>query len=191
MPFSNTVCIPPATNDLGLPHQRHEQRRWPCLPQERMLQQLFGCCSLRGIPNQHSIQESLQSRGHLLGVLQLGRHHVPNPAHRLKRRFVEERRLSVHHLNDHNTQRPNVHLRPVRQARDYFGGHPVRRAHQRLALRQLLVDLCAEPKVGQLDATIGGQEYGIRLDVPMDDALEENCEELSDIRIKFTLYTHL
>jgi len=37
----------------------------------------------------------------------------------------------------------------VWQSRDDFGCHPVRSAHQRLALRQLRRYLCTEPEVGQ------------------------------------------
>ena len=39
---------------------------------------------------------------HLLWILELGRRHVPYPAHRLQRRLVEERRLAVHHLHYHD-----------------------------------------------------------------------------------------
>ena len=40
---------------------------------------------------------------HLLWILELGRRHVPYPAHRLQRRLVEKRRLSIHHLHYHDT----------------------------------------------------------------------------------------
>lgn len=118
----------------GTAHQRHQQRRWPGLPQERMGQQFGGGRPLRRISNQHSIEESLQTCRHFVHVLQVRRFRVANSSHCLQRRFVEERRFTVHHFDDHYAKWPDVHLGTVWQPGNYFGRHPVRRADERFSL---------------------------------------------------------
>ena len=121
---ASTVTVPGAT------HQRHEQRRWPGLPQERMGEQFRGRRTLHRIPHQHPVEEVLQPAGHFVGVFQLWRWHVADAAHRLQRRLVEERWLTVYHLDHHDAERPDVYLGPVRQSGDYFRRHPVRCADE-------------------------------------------------------------
>lgn len=67
---------------------------------------------------------------YLVCVLQFRWRHVSDPAHCLQWRFIEEGRFSVHHFYHHNPERPDVHLWPIRQTGNHFGGHPVRRSHQ-------------------------------------------------------------
>lgn len=43
-------------------------------------------------------------------VLQFGRQIVPDHLHGFERRLVKIRWLSIHHLYDHDAQRPDVHL---------------------------------------------------------------------------------
>lgn len=153
-------------------HQRNQQRRRPRLTQERMREQFRSGSPLYGIPHEHAIEEVLQPARHLVRVLQLWRRHVPDSAHRLQRRLVEERRLAVDHLDDHDSKRPDVHLRTVRKPRDDLGRHPVRRADQRFALGQFLRNLRAKAEIGQLHPPIRGQQDRVRFDVPMDYSLD-------------------
>lgn len=112
-----------------LPHQRHETGGGPGLPEERVVEKLDSAGPLIGIPDQHLVKETLKLRRHF-GVLQFGRRHVSDPPHGLERRLVEERRLSIHHLDDHDAKGPDVNFRAIRKSRDDLRGHPVRGAHQ-------------------------------------------------------------
>lgn len=47
---------------------------------------------------------------HLVQVLEFGGKVVSDHLHGFERRLVEVRRLPVHHLYDHDAQRPDVHL---------------------------------------------------------------------------------
>lgn len=84
-----------------------------------------------------------------MGILQFGRGHVPDPAHGLEWGFIEERWFPINHLNNHDAQGPDVHLRTIGQPGNDLWCHPIRGAHQGLALGQLLRHLRAEPKVRQ------------------------------------------
>lgn len=139
-----------------------------------MRQQFGGCGPLRRITNEHTIEEALQTRRHLVHVLQVGRFGVANASHRLQRWLVEERRLTVDHFDDHDAQRPDVHLGTVRQTRDDFGRHPVRGTDQRFTFGQLLRHLRAEPKVGEFDPAVGGEQNRVGLDVTVDDTLQQS-----------------
>lgn len=52
---------------------------------------------------------------YLVQVLQFGRQVVSNHFHGFEWRLVEVRRLSIHHLYDHDTQRPDIHLDTARR----------------------------------------------------------------------------
>lgn len=47
---------------------------------------------------------------YLVQVFQFGRQVVSDHFHGFERRLVEVRRLPIHHLYDHDTQRPDIHL---------------------------------------------------------------------------------
>ena len=53
---------------------------------------------------------------YVVGVLYFGRCHITNVSHGLQWWLVKERRFTVHHLNNHNTKRPDIHLRKDRQS---------------------------------------------------------------------------
>lgn len=98
-----------------LPHQGHQASGGPRLSQERVVEKLDSAGPLIWIPDQHLVKETLKLRRHF-GVLEFGRRHVSNPPHSLERRLVKERRLSIHHLDDHDTKGPDVHLRTIRKS---------------------------------------------------------------------------
>lgn len=52
---------------------------------------------------------------YLVQVLQFGRQVVSNHLHGFEWRLVEVRRLPIHHLYDHDPQRPDVHLDTARR----------------------------------------------------------------------------
>lgn len=52
---------------------------------------------------------------YLVQILQFGRQVVSNHFHGFERRLVEVRRLPIHHLYDHDTQRPDIHLETARR----------------------------------------------------------------------------
>lgn len=66
----------------------------------------------------------------------------------LKWLLVEVRGFSLNHLDGHNTQAPDIHLRAIVFLLDDFGGHPVRGAHHRGSLPAVLRDTRTKPKVG-------------------------------------------
>lgn len=49
-------------------------------------------------------------KSHLVHVLHSGRQVVPDSAHGLQRRLIEVGRLTVYHLDHHDTQGPDIHL---------------------------------------------------------------------------------
>lgn len=65
-----------------------------------------------------------------------------------KRVLVQVRRLSFHHLDGHDTQRPNVYFRPISLSGHHLRSHPVGRAHHGAALALLWSNLGTEAKVG-------------------------------------------
>lgn len=65
-----------------------------------------------------------------------------------KRVLVQVWRLSLHHLNGHDTQRPNVYFRPISLSGHNLRSHPVGRAYHGAALALLWSDLGTEAKVG-------------------------------------------
>lgn len=83
-----------------------------------MAEQFGGGGPLAWIAHEHLLEKGEQIGTDLGGVLQLGRRHVANATHRLQRRLIEEGRLAVDHLDDHDAQRPDVHLGAVRQTGD-------------------------------------------------------------------------
>lgn len=84
-------------------------------------------------------------------ILKLWRRHVPDPSHGLERQLVEERRLTVHHLNHHYAQRPDVHFGAVCLTGNHFRSHPVGSSDQRLSLLYFYRNLSTESEVTQLD----------------------------------------
>lgn len=65
-----------------------------------------------------------------------------------QRVLVQVGRLSFHHLNGHDTQRPNVDFGPVSLPGHHLRSHPVRRSHHGAAFALLWSDLGAEAEVG-------------------------------------------
>lgn len=61
--------------------------------------------------------------------------------------LVEVRRLTLHHLDGHDAQGPNVHFGSVGLAGHDLRSHPIRRAHHSASLTLFWSDLSAEPKV--------------------------------------------
>ena len=119
-----------------------------------MLKQFKCSRTLTGITDQHLLDEVEKERRDLLLTLQLRWRHVTDATHRLQRQFVEERRLSIHHLDHHDAERPDVHLRTVRLSRDHLRSHPVGSPDERLALLHFSGDLGTEAEVTQLDLRI-------------------------------------
>ena len=129
-----------------LTHQRNQTGRRPRLSEEWMMKKLDCTCSLGRISDKHLVQESLQLRRYF-GVLQFWRRHVTDPSHGLEWRFVEERRLPVHHFYQHYTQGPNIHIWTVGKSGNNFWSHPIGSSYKRLSLGKIRAHLGAESKV--------------------------------------------
>lgn len=67
-----------------------------------MLQKFAGSCPLARLSDQHLVDETLESRRHFMAIFQLWRRHVAYSTHCLKWEFVEEWRLTIHHLDYHD-----------------------------------------------------------------------------------------
>lgn len=65
-----------------------------------------------------------------------------------QRVLIEVWRLSFHHLDSHDAQRPYVHFGTVCFPCDHLGRHPVRGPNHSAALALLRGDLGTETKVG-------------------------------------------
>ncbi|RNA03886.1 hypothetical protein BpHYR1_020450 [Brachionus plicatilis] len=128
--------------------------------------------ALRGVAHQHPVEKALESgRDAVHGVAEPGRRHVPDEPHGLEGRLVEIGRLAIDHLNDHDAQRPDVHLGAIGQPRYDLGRHPVRRADQRLSFLQVGAHLGHKAKVGELDSSVTGQQDRVGLNVPVNDSV--------------------
>lgn len=104
---------------------------------------------------------------YLVQVLQFGRQIVPNHLHGFERWLVKIRRLPVHHLYDHDAQRPDVHLRP---STDTSWSGPVnvgcsddvkkkkKKKSTVAAVRQWVV---TSGPYGSLDMSSGAIQYGV------------------------------
>lgn len=88
-------------------------------------------------------------------ILQFRWQVVSNHFHSLERRLVEVRRLPVHHLYDHDSQRPDIHLDTERRVSE--GGDGRRRADPHTE-RSLSV---TSGPYGSLDMSSGAIQYGV------------------------------
>lgn len=85
-------------------HQWNEQLGRARRAQKGMLKKFGGGGAFAGVADEHLFQEAEQVGRHLVDILQLGRWHITYPSHCLQRWLVEEGRLPIDHLDDHNAQ---------------------------------------------------------------------------------------
>jgi hypothetical protein len=67
---------------------------------------------------------------------------------RTQRAFIQVWRLSLNHLDSHDTQRPDVNLSAIFLSRNNLGSHPIRGAYHGGTLVVALVDLSAKSEIG-------------------------------------------
>ena len=87
------------------------------------------------------------------------------------RMLVRMRRLSLHHLQRRDAQRPYIRLRVVLILPDHLRRHPEGRAHKGAAFGHGDGNLPGDAKVGELDLALAREEDVRRLDVAVDLAL--------------------
>ena len=131
-----------------------------------MIQQLHGRPALTGVLLQHASHEVVEVRGPRGGVLEGGRGLRHDAQHRLHSVVdVRVRGDSVRHLQNGDAERPDVRRPVVGRATNHLRRHPVRRSHQRRALRALLREHDGTAEVGDLDVTVLVQKDVDALDV--------------------------
>lgn len=97
-----------------------------------------------------------------------------------ERILVQVWRLTLNHLDGHDTETPNVDLGTVLFARDDLGSHPVRGSDHGRSLCGGLAQLSAKTKVGELDASVEREKDVIRLDITVNDVLRVQVLEAEE-----------
>ena len=135
------------------------------------LEQIMRTRPLIRLDLQRQPQEIAKRRTLLLLALEMRRPVRGDQVQRAQRALRQIRRLTFHHLDGHDAQRPDVDFAAVFLARHHLGRHPVRRAHHRRPLALALAQFRAEAEIRELDVPFLREQHVVALDVPMDHLL--------------------
>lgn len=139
--------------------------------QKLMLDQLLRTRSTPDIHTKTHAQKSLQILTQLLRVLKSRRSIRRNQIQRLKWLLIKIRRLSLNHLNSHDSQGPDIDLWAVFFLLDDFRRHPVGCSDHSCALGFRFGELGAEAEVGDFDVAAGVEENVVGFDIAVDNVL--------------------
>lgn len=139
--------------------------------QKFMLNQLLRARPTPNIHTETHTQKRLQILTQLLRVLKSWGPIRRNQIQGLKWLLIEVRRLSLNHLNSHDSQRPDIDLGTVFLLLDDFRCHPVGSSDHGCALGFRFGELGAEAEVGDFDVAAGVEEDVVGFDVAVDDVL--------------------